>query len=115
MAGTIAIFALAMCHYPEVQAKAREELDRVVGDRLPCHADLEELPYFNAMLTESLRWHPPIPLRELFLGGILRDLRRWLITVAYFLLPKAVHRLTHDDVYEGKLIPAGSVAVINCW
>lgn len=46
---------------PEVQAKAQEELDRVLGDRLPVAADKESLPYPNAILLETFQWHPSGP------------------------------------------------------
>lgn len=50
-----------MSLYPEVQAKAREELDRAVGDRLPSLSDRPELPYIFAIVQEVLRWVPPFP------------------------------------------------------
>lgn len=53
---------LAMKLYPDVQAKAQAEIDRVVGsDRFPTMADKESLPYLNAVLLETLRWHSPAP------------------------------------------------------
>lgn len=50
-----------MSLYPEVQAKARAELERVVGDRLPLLSDRKELPYITAIVQEVLRWVPPFP------------------------------------------------------
>jgi cytochrome P450 len=51
--------------YPEVQAKAFEEINRVVGqDRLPTLADLDGLPYLEAIWKETLRWSPPFPISE---------------------------------------------------
>ena len=53
-----------MCH-PEVQTRAQDEIDRVVGtDRLPGEADRERLPYVKALLWEVLRWQPIGPLGE---------------------------------------------------
>lgn len=41
-----------MTLYPEVQKKAQEELDRVVGhERLPEFQDRDNLPYLNALAT----------------------------------------------------------------
>ena len=55
-------FLLAMVTNPEVQARAQEEIDRVVGtDRLPTFSDREVLPYVTAVMKETLRWHPPAP------------------------------------------------------
>ncbi|GJJ13541.1 hypothetical protein Clacol_007795 [Clathrus columnatus] len=48
--------------HPEAQEKVHEELDRVLGDRLPTLADRKELPYVNAFLSEVLRWRPAAPL-----------------------------------------------------
>lgn len=43
-----------MLIYPEVQQRAREEVDRVCGDaRLPTIDD--DLPYIRACIKESLR------------------------------------------------------------
>jgi len=48
--------------YPDAQSKAFKEIDRVIGhDRLPTLADLENLPYIEALWKETLRWSPPVP------------------------------------------------------
>lgn len=45
-----------MVLYPEVQEKAREELDRVIGrGRLPDFTDRDSLPYVDAVTKEVLR------------------------------------------------------------
>lgn len=50
-------FMLAMTLYPEVQNRAQEELDRVIGkDNLPTFEDRDNLPYVNAICTEALRY-----------------------------------------------------------
>jgi hypothetical protein len=60
---TMNAFFLAMSMFPSVQAKAQEELDRVIGPtRLPIHADRENLPYLNAIVEEAQRWHPIAPM-----------------------------------------------------
>jgi hypothetical protein len=49
--------------FPEVQRKAKEEIDAVVGhDRLPRVADQTSLPYLTAVGKEVLRWHPVAPI-----------------------------------------------------
>lgn len=49
-------FILAMICYPEVQAKAQEEIDRVLGaGHLPNFADEPSLPYVAAVVKEVLR------------------------------------------------------------
>ncbi|KAJ3487183.1 hypothetical protein NLI96_g3707 [Meripilus lineatus] len=70
---------------------AQAELDRVVGQsRLPNMEDLESLDYIKAVVLESLRWRPILPF------GL-------------------DHMVITDDVYEGYLIPKGSVIVPNAW
>ncbi len=54
-----------MLHYPEVQARAREEINVVTGgSRLPDFDDRPSLPYIDALISELLRWAPPVPLGE---------------------------------------------------
>lgn len=52
-----------MLNYPHVLAKAREEIDRVVGlDRMPYFDDESKLPYLKVGIDETLRCRPPIPM-----------------------------------------------------
>lgn len=58
-------FIFMMVTYPDIQAKAQEELDSVIGrSRLPSFADLDQLHYVRAIVRETLRWGPVIPLGE---------------------------------------------------
>jgi cytochrome P450 len=78
-----------MIAYPEVQNRAHAELDEVVGSaRPPTFADLPSLPYIRAMVKETLRWSPIVPL------GV-------------------PHASSADDWYEGKFIPKGTICVQN--
>ncbi|KAI0394539.1 putative cytochrome P450 oxidoreductase OrdA-like protein [Xylariaceae sp. FL0594] len=87
----IASFYLAMAIYPEVQKRAQEEIDRVVGtDRLPTLDDREKLPYVDAVVKETLRWHPVAPMG----------------------LP---HQSTEDDTLNGYFIPKGSMVFANVY
>lgn len=44
-------FLAIISAYPEFQAKAHEEIDRVVGqDRLPTHEDEQDMPYVHAII-----------------------------------------------------------------
>lgn len=55
-------FYLVMALFPDIQSKAQEEIDRVVGnDRLPVLADRDSLPYVNALQSEIHRWGPVGP------------------------------------------------------
>ncbi|KAL0958951.1 hypothetical protein HGRIS_014263 [Hohenbuehelia grisea] len=87
----LSAFVLAMVIYPQVQRKAQEELDRVVGtSRLPGFEDRDSLPYIDAIVKEVLRWNPVAPLG----------------------LP---HMATQDDEYNGFFIPAGTTVIGNTW
>ncbi|RPD62615.1 cytochrome P450 [Lentinus tigrinus ALCF2SS1-7] len=88
---TLCAFFVAMSLSPEVQTKARAELDNVVGpSRLPTLSDSDNLPYIDAIVKETLRWHNAAPL----------------------LIP---HYSTADDNFEGFFIPANSVVMVNAW
>ncbi|KAJ4001835.1 cytochrome P450 1 [Lentinula boryana] len=88
---SISSFLLAMCMHPDVQAKAQEEIDRVIGrDRLPTFEDRRSLPYVEAVYREVMRLDPPIPLG----------------------FP---HVSTEDDFYRGYHIPKGCSVVANIW
>lgn len=82
-----------LAEHPEVEARLHEELDAVLGGRLPTMADLAKLPYTEQVLTESLRLYPPgwaigrQALREVQLGG-LRIPARALV----FMSPYVMHR-----------------------
>ncbi|PPQ63628.1 hypothetical protein CVT24_004381 [Panaeolus cyanescens] len=91
MVAALEFFFLAITLYPEVQAKAQEEIDRVVGrTRLPNFEDRQSLPYTDALYRELLRWRPPINL------GV-------------------PHIATDNDVYRGYYIPKGSSIIPNIW
>ncbi|EMD35670.1 hypothetical protein CERSUDRAFT_85632 [Gelatoporia subvermispora B] len=84
-------FFLAMVLHPAVQRKAQAEIDAVIGcERLPSIADRDALPYVRSIITEVLRWKPPVPLS----------------------IP---HSLTQDDVYEGIFLPKGALIMPNVW
>lgn len=60
---TLTAFTLAMILFPQVQRKAQEEIDLVVGtERLPSFEDRGRLPYVDALVKETLRWWPIAPM-----------------------------------------------------
>ncbi|KAG1846165.1 cytochrome P450 [Suillus tomentosus] len=85
------VFILAMVLYPDVQRRAQAEIDSVVGrDRLPTFEDSASLPYIDAVVRETFRWQPVVPL------GI-------------------PHTALDDDVYDGYFIPKGTIITYNTW
>ncbi|KAK1852205.1 cytochrome p450 oxidoreductase [Colletotrichum chrysophilum] len=88
---TVACFFLAMTMFPEVQAKAQAEIDRVVGtERLPTLDDRDSLPYVEAIMKETLRWHSVVPTA----------------------LP---HTADEDTIYAGYRIPKDTMIMPNVW
>lgn len=54
-----------MCQNPDIQRRVQQELDSVVSqDRLPQVKDAEDLPYLTAVVRETFRWKPSLPLSE---------------------------------------------------
>jgi len=48
-----------LSQHPEAEKKLHEEIDRVLGNRLPTFADVAELKYTEMVLAESMRLYPP--------------------------------------------------------
>lgn len=52
-----------LLNHPEVLKKARSEIDKFVGnDRLINESDICEIPYIQAIVNETLRLFPPVPV-----------------------------------------------------
>ncbi|KAF5343052.1 hypothetical protein D9758_011136 [Tetrapyrgos nigripes] len=84
-------FMLAMTRWPEIQRKAQEEIDRVVGrKRFPVFQDSVNLPYVTAIVKETCRWRPVAPL-------------------------SVPHASSKDDVYMGYFIPKGTTVISSIW
>jgi cytochrome P450 len=49
-----------LSQHPEVEARVRDELGRVLGGRTPTMNDLKELVYLDWVLKESMRLYPPV-------------------------------------------------------
>jgi cytochrome P450 len=48
-----------LSQHPHAQETMRAELERVLQGRIPCYADLEQLPYTEQVIKEALRLYPP--------------------------------------------------------
>ncbi|KAH7908050.1 cytochrome P450 [Hygrophoropsis aurantiaca] len=91
-ASTLRVFVLAMVLYPEVQERAWSSIQSAIGTaRLPDFDDRTSLPYIDAVLRETLRWHPVLPA-----GSV----------------PHATYA---DDIYNGYYIPKGAMILSNTW
>ena len=57
---SLIIFVFAIVNHPEVQAKAKAELNSVVGPgRMPDFADRPRLPYIERIIQETFRCADP--------------------------------------------------------
>ncbi|KAI1613495.1 cytochrome p450 monooxygenase [Exophiala viscosa] len=84
-------FIQAMMVWPEVQKRAQEEIERVVGsNRLPVIDDYQNLPYIRCCVKETLRWMPTVIM------GV-------------------PHAVVKDDSYNGWFIPKGATVINNVW
>jgi hypothetical protein len=78
-----------MTLHPDVQTKAQEEIDKVIGlERLPTFEDRPNLPFIECIIRELYRWGPASNL------GVF-------------------HKSIEDDEYEGYFIPAGPISSID--
>ncbi|WP_030193167.1 cytochrome P450 [Streptomyces sp. NRRL S-87] len=83
-------FALhLLAKHPEQQARAREEVRRVLGDRTPGAADADALPYLTQVLKEAMRLYPAAPV----IG----------------------RRAVADAEIDGQLVPAGADVIVAPW
>lgn len=80
-----------LLRHPESMRKVKEELDSVLGpNRSIKESDIDKLPYLQAVVKETLRLHPAIPL----------------------LLPR---NAMQDTNYMGYLIPKSTQVFVNAW
>ncbi len=90
-AGTMEWAMSLLLNNPQVLKKAQEEIDSVVGqDRLFEESDLDDLPYLDSIIKETLRMYPAGPM----------------------LVP---HESSKDCTLEGYHIPGGTMLMVNMW
>jgi len=74
--------------YPEIQQKIYEEINQVVGDRIPIEEDLEKCVYMDSFIQEVLRLRSPVSISS--------------------------SRIATEDVkYKDMIIPKGSTVGIH--
>ncbi|KAH9998122.1 cytochrome P450 [Russula compacta] len=89
--GVILWFLALISSYPEIQARAHAELDKVIGrDYWPSAEDEQRLPYVRAIIKEMERIHSPF----------------WMAQP---------HFSTEDFVYNGMYIPKNTTLILNCY
>jgi len=74
---------------PEVEAKLHAELDQVLAGRTPEMDDVENLKYTRAILDETMRLYPPVPILS--------------------------REAMAEDTIRGRKVPAGSIMLIVPW
>jgi cytochrome P450 len=79
-----------LSQHPVEEARLHDELDEVLGERLPDYGDLPRLRYTRMVVQEALRLYPPIPAL-------------------------AWREPLHDDEICGVRIPRGSIVQIVPW
>ncbi|KAH7837741.1 hypothetical protein Vadar_017444 [Vaccinium darrowii] len=84
-------WALAeLINNPKVLKRAQEEIDTIVGKhRLVAESDGPNLPYIQAIVKETLRLHPPIPM--------------------------VTRRSVQECIIDGYNIPAHTMLIVNIW
>lgn len=74
---------------PDVETKLYDELDQVLEGRIPEMSDVENLKYTRAILDETMRLYPPVPI-------LSREAQA-------------------EDTIRNRNIPAGSIMLIVPW
>lgn len=74
---------------PDVEEKLHQELTEVLNGRTPEYADVENLKYTRAILDETMRLYPPVPILS--------------------------RQALKDDDIRGRKVPAGSLMLIVPW
>lgn len=80
-----------LIHYPKIMSKVEKELEQVIGKGNPVEeTDVARLPYLQAVIKETFRLHPPVPL----------------------LLPR---KAEVDVEIAGYIIPKDAQVLVNAW
>ncbi|CAN4109551.1 unnamed protein product [Withania somnifera] len=85
-------WALAeLLRHPQAMDKVKTEISKLIGpNRKFEENDIDNLPYMQAVIKESLRLHPPLPL----------------------LIPRET---VHDTKFMGYDVPKGTRVLVNAW
>lgn len=90
-ASTIEWAMTALLANPDSMSKVKSELDQIVEQQRQFkEGDINDLPYLQAVIKETLRLHPPVP----------------------FLVPR---KAVEDVSFMGYDIPCGTQVFVNAW
>ncbi|KAF7823553.1 licodione synthase-like [Senna tora] len=79
-----------LMNHPKILQKARQEIHEVIGDsRVVDESDGPNLPFIQAIIKETFRLHPPVPL--------------------------VIRRCTRECAIENYVIPEDTVLIVNVW
>ncbi|MGZ8189690.1 MAG: cytochrome P450 [Methylococcaceae bacterium] len=88
-AGTLAWAWYLISQCPDVEQRLHEEIDQVIGTRSAMFDDFSRLAYTRAIIEETMRLYPPVPLLSREVGA--------------------------DDTIRKRHIPAGSIMLVVPW
>lgn len=98
---------LGLALNPEKMKTAQMELDCVIGrEHRPTVQDRQSLPYVHAIVKETLRWHPPLPM-DIARSSIKEDQYKGTCH----------HLYTEYEliIFPGFFIPKNTTLIPNIW
>jgi cytochrome P450 len=104
-----------LARHPEAEARLHEELDRVLGGRLPSFADLAELEWTRMVIEEAMRLYPPAhtisrtAIGEDWIGGV-RVPPGAAITISAYLTHRNPNLWRNPERFEPERFAPGAVA-----
>ncbi|MGR8933683.1 MAG: cytochrome P450 [Gammaproteobacteria bacterium] len=88
-ANTLAWAWYLISQRPDVEVRLHEEIDRVLEGRSPAYEDVSRLVYTRAIVDETLRLYPPLPVLS--------------------------RQAKTEDIIRNRTIPAGSTMLVVPW
>ncbi|KAK5261393.1 hypothetical protein LTR40_002270 [Exophiala xenobiotica] len=112
-ANQILTLILALAKNPQIQKRARAEIDAVCGaERAPNFSDFKDLPYINCIVKEGMRWRPTYVF---YLSITVHHEAKTPMLTFQSAVAGLPHLCTQDDEYDGMLIPKGTTVFLGVW